>query len=333
MPQVEFYFSDSNLPTDKFLFDQVGGSENKPVPIKLIHSFKRMRHFQPYSAVVAALKESEIIEVVENDEIRRKVPIADDIGKSTMDNVKIIEDRAMPRSIYAKGFGEEGPNTQFDIEAFFAPYGPTKAVRLRRTYPEKIFKGSVFVEFDSKEMQQAFLALDSKPKFQGKELNIMSKREYVESKAEDIRAGKIKPNETRQHQGGGRGSGRGRGRGGRGRGRGGRGRDDRRGRDDDRDWRERRDGDRRNRDDRYVRDLIFALASGLALMAIFSASKDEPASEAKSDENKPSENGAAPSAAASTIEAAESKKRTHDGDAADQGDAKKSKTEEVGTDV
>lgn len=250
MHQVEFYFSDSNLPTDKFLFEQVGGSANKPVPIKLIHSFKRMRHFQPYSAVVAALKESEILEVVDNDEIRRKVPIADDIGKSTMDNVKIIEDRAMPRSVYAKGFGQEGPNTQFDIEALFAPYGPTKAVRLRRTYPEKIFKGSVFVEFDSEETQQAFLALDPKPKFQGKELIIMSKKDYVESKAEDIRTGKIKPNETRPHHGGGRGNGRGRGRGGRGRGRGGRGRDDRRGRDDDRDWRERRDGDRQKRDDR-----------------------------------------------------------------------------------
>ncbi|KAK5242475.1 hypothetical protein LTR16_008489, partial [Cryomyces antarcticus] len=151
--QVEFYFSDSNLPLDKFLFDQVGGSKNKPLPIKVIHSFKRMRHFQPYSAVVAALKDSTFLDVTEDEEIKRKVPLVD-VSDDTYQNAQAMEDKTIPRSIYAKGFGREGPSTQFDIEAFFAPYGPTNAIRLRRTYPEKVFKGSVFVEFDNEDTQK-----------------------------------------------------------------------------------------------------------------------------------------------------------------------------------
>ncbi|KAJ9636839.1 hypothetical protein H2199_007833 [Coniosporium tulheliwenetii] len=248
--QVEFYFSDSNLIQDKFLLDLVRGHENRAVPIKVIHSFKRMRHFQPYSAVVAALRESSILDVTADDEIRRKTPLPEEVGKDVDDEkIKIFEDKAMPRSIYAKGFGEEGPSTQFDIEAFFMPYGPTNQIRLRRTWQDKTFKGSVFVEFDSEDTQKAFLALDPKPKFQGRELKIMSKREYVEGKAEDIRAGKIQASGRPQF------NSRGRGRGGRGRG----DRNDRndrrrdrsrspRGDRDDKDWRGRREDFQKSKD-------------------------------------------------------------------------------------
>ncbi|OCL10677.1 hypothetical protein AOQ84DRAFT_387347 [Glonium stellatum] len=199
--QVEFYFSDSNLPLDKFLYEQVGGSENNSVPIKVIHNFKRMRRFQPYSAIVAALKHSDMLEVTDKEEVKRKVPLPGTVSKSNIeDNIKMFEDKAQPRSIYAKGFGEEGPSTQFDIEAFFMPYGPTNAIRLRRSHPDKTFKGSVFVEFDSEETQQAFLALDPKPKWNGKELTIMSKKAYCEMKLEDIKAGRVKPNENTRYQ-------------------------------------------------------------------------------------------------------------------------------------
>ncbi|SLM38530.1 lupus la protein [Lasallia pustulata] len=101
----------------------------------------------------------------------------------------------MPRSVYVKGFGEEVPSTQFDIEAFFAPYGPTNAIRLRRNN-EKLFKGSVFVEFETDDLQKAFLELETKPKWDGKELQIMSKKQYCDQKVEDIKAGKIKSNNS-----------------------------------------------------------------------------------------------------------------------------------------
>ncbi|EEP78773.1 conserved hypothetical protein [Uncinocarpus reesii 1704] len=209
--QVEFYFSDSNLPMDKFLLSKVGGSENRPVELSLLHSFKRMRRFQPFSAIVEALKTSDTIELTnDNTCIRRKVPLPESVTEDASWSVtKVFEDKAMHRSIYAKGFGKEEPSTQFDIEAFFAPYGPTNAVRLRRTN-EKIFKGSVFVEFDSEDTQKKFLALEPKPKWKGTiELLIKSKKEYCEEKVKEIEAGRVKPNKGRGNfRGRGRGNGR-----------------------------------------------------------------------------------------------------------------------------
>lgn len=187
-----------------------------------------MRHFQPLEAVIEALRESTFVELTDNDtRVRRKELPADwdDPNKIT-----VFEDAAMPRSVYVKGFGEEVPSTQFDIEAFFAEYGPTKAVRLRRTN-DKLFKGSVFVEFETEELQKAFLELDPKPKFKGNDLQIMSKKEYCEKKADDIKEGKIQPNQRYDQ---GRRNDRS-------------GRDSRRKREaeDNRDWRTRRDEDRK----------------------------------------------------------------------------------------
>ncbi|PLB41753.1 tRNA maturation protein LHP1 [Aspergillus candidus] len=238
--QVEFYFSDSNLPMDKFLLSQVGGSANRPVALELLCSFKRMRRFQPRSAIVAALRDSAAVELTENDTaVRRKTPLPETVKEAHDPGVaKVFEDKAMGRSIYAKGFGEEGPTTQLDIEAFFAPYGPTNAIRLRRTH-DKLFKGSVFVEFASEEKQQAFLALDPKPQWQGKDLLIKSKKEYCEEKVKEIEAGRVRPS-------GGRGRGRGRGGRGHGRGRGGR---------NGGDWRQRRNEDQQKDSQSERRDV------------------------------------------------------------------------------
>lgn len=223
---------------DKFLLSKVGGSTNNAVPLSTLHSFKRMRRFQPFEAIVKALKTSETLELADNDTaVRRKVPLPESVStEQNPDVIKVFEDKAMSRSIYAKGFGRFGseePTTQLDIEAFFQPYGPIKAVRLRRN-DSKIFKGSVFVEFDTEDKQKEFLALDPKPQWKGQDLLIKSKKEYCDEKVEEIKAGNVKASNLR-------------GRGGRGRGRGGRGRGGRDGRtQNNRDWRERRAEDQQN---------------------------------------------------------------------------------------
>ncbi|KAL8724875.1 MAG: hypothetical protein Q9166_007704 [cf. Caloplaca sp. 2 TL-2023] len=217
--QVEFYFSDSNLLQDKFLFGKVQGHDNLPIAISTIHSFKRMRHFQPYSAVVEALRGSATLDVIDDDKIQRKLPLPEALKDQPMDEIqKVFEDEAMKRSVYVKGFGEEQPSTQFDIEAFFASFGPTNSVRLRRT-TTKLFKGSVFVEFDSVETQKKFLSLDPSPKWNGKDLIIKSKKQYCDDKVEDIKAGRVKPRNSDEKRGQGA---------------------------DNRDWKTRRDEDQRN---------------------------------------------------------------------------------------
>lgn len=186
---------------DKFLFNQVGGSKNRPIPISVIHSFKRMRRFQPLSAVIAALEESELLEVVNGDEVKRKKPLPEDIGtKFDEVDLTVIEDEAMARSIYAKGFGMETATTQYDIENFFEPYGPVRAVRLRRN-DQKWFKGSVFVEFEDEETMKAFMDLNPKPTWNDNELLIKTKKDYCEGKVEDIKAGRVRRNDRFQHRG------------------------------------------------------------------------------------------------------------------------------------
>ena len=183
-PQVEFYFSDSNLPIDKFMWNKTGGSENKPIPVKLVSTFSRMRRFRPYETIVTALRESNALVVAGEkgeETIKRKMPYATE----KRDNVSA-------RSIYAKGFGDETPTTQFELEAFFTQFGPVNSVRLRRT-PEMLFKGSVFVEFATQDSQKKFLERDPKPTWNGHELLIMSKTAYVDDKCSQIREGKIQP--------------------------------------------------------------------------------------------------------------------------------------------
>ena len=191
---------------DQFLFSKVEGHKNCPVPLNIVHSFKRMRHFQPYSAVVDALKESAVLDLVDNDSaVQRKVPLAEEFqNKDHREVKKVYEDKAMGQSVYVKGFGAEKPSTQFDIEAFFTPFGPVNSVRLRRT-DRKEFKGSVFIEFDSAETAKAFLDLESKPKFDGKDLMIKSKKQYCDEKVDEINKGKIRRSneKSRQHKGSG----------------------------------------------------------------------------------------------------------------------------------
>ncbi|KAK1766845.1 La protein [Phialemonium atrogriseum] len=229
--QVEFYFGDSNLPTDKHMWNLTGGEENKPVSLKDICSFGRMRCFKPYSAVVAALKDSKTL-IVSGDEgeevVKRKkayVPASD------------LAQARMAASVYVKGFGDEEPSTQFEIEAFFARYGPVNAIRLRRT-PENLFKGSVFAEFQTEELAKKFLELDPAPTWKGHELMIMPKKAYVTDKTKKIQSGEIEASHNRPkrfYEGkeiGGRGNNRGRGR------------DSRRSGDPD-DWKKRRDEDQK----------------------------------------------------------------------------------------
>lgn len=208
--QVEFYFSDSNLPIDRFLLEETGGPENKPFPLRTIHQFKRMRHFQPFSAVVDAVKGSDFLVVNDKEEVSRQIPLDSKFTLDVMKNGELLTDATMLRSIYAKGFGEEKSRTAFEIEELFEPYG-VRGVRLRRE-KDGTFKGSCFIEFDSEEAAKQFLEMEEKPKFEGNELLIMGKKEYVDLKMEGIYDGTVKPNSPSRRYSGQNGRG---GRGGR----------------------------------------------------------------------------------------------------------------------
>ena len=175
LKQVEFYFSDNNLPYDKFLWTESKKNDGW-IPIKTIHSFKRMQIFQPFEEVVAALKESpQLLEVSEDGlQVRRKEEIkipSPEEGKERLE-----------RTVYAKGFGEEKPTSQVEIEAYFGKFGEMNQVRMRRT-DDGTFKSSVFAEFKNAEDAKKFVEQE-KAVFEDNELLVMSKQAYVEMKSE-----------------------------------------------------------------------------------------------------------------------------------------------------
>jgi hypothetical protein len=71
--QVEHYFSDENLQTDAHLLGKLQEG-NGTVSIAQVTGWRRMRKFRPLSAVKEALKESTVVEVINNKRLRRRDP-------------------------------------------------------------------------------------------------------------------------------------------------------------------------------------------------------------------------------------------------------------------
>ncbi|TKA33806.1 hypothetical protein B0A50_00643 [Salinomyces thailandicus] len=73
--QVEYYFSDDNLPSDAHLLGFTGRDGTNPVSISLVMSFRKMRGFKPKSVVREVLRSSSLVEVVDAHHIRRRFPL------------------------------------------------------------------------------------------------------------------------------------------------------------------------------------------------------------------------------------------------------------------
>lgn len=74
--QVEYYFSDENLPNDAYMLAHTGGSANKPFNIGRLNSFARMRTYKkPKSLIKDALAKSTKLEFTDSTHIRRRVPL------------------------------------------------------------------------------------------------------------------------------------------------------------------------------------------------------------------------------------------------------------------
>ncbi|KAI9497059.1 hypothetical protein BDB00DRAFT_936593 [Zychaea mexicana] len=184
--QVEFYFSDSNFPFDKFLFFLSKKNSEGWIPLETIVGFKKMQMItDDKDTVVSALRSanSDLVELNEaGDQIRRTKPL--------------VEQNFVARSVYAKGFplvdeNNEKPvdaliELQDKIEDFFQEHGKVLAVRLRKTdaRPSK-FKGSVFVEFDSPQLAEE--VAQKSLQYEGTDLLLKTKKAYLDEKFKKYR--------------------------------------------------------------------------------------------------------------------------------------------------
>ena len=81
-----------------------------------------------------------------------------------------------------KGFGDETPTTQIDLEIFFRGFGEIEALRLRRT-DTGLFKGSVIVQF--KNQSDAEKVLAEPQEWNGSLLDAKTKSAWIQGKKEE----------------------------------------------------------------------------------------------------------------------------------------------------
>lgn len=144
LKQVEFYFSDANLPRDRFLQEELKKNDEGWIALSVIASFKRMQSLSDDLEVIAAAVEASSLLEVSEDKlfIRRKVALPE----HSTDNMKT--------TLMIRGFSTDCTLEQ--LEEFFAGIVSNgsdgiSAIRLRRHPKTKAFKGSVFLHLNSEE--------------------------------------------------------------------------------------------------------------------------------------------------------------------------------------
>ncbi|KZV51047.1 la-related protein 6A [Dorcoceras hygrometricum] len=157
--QVEYYFSDENLPNDKFLLKYVTRNDGY-VPIGVIASFRKMKKLtRDMSLIVAALKESSLVVVSSNgNKVKRlhPLPLAD--VKDPMVCTVLVENLPEDHSVenLYKVFGEVGKIENITI------HGPNDVKEPKKcTVAEKLVSGKLhaLVEYDTVEAAEKAVTL------------------------------------------------------------------------------------------------------------------------------------------------------------------------------
>lgn len=122
LDQVEFYFSDANIVKDAFLLKHVRRNKEGYVSLKLISSFKRVKHLaKDWRAVAYAISKSEKLELNESGtKLRRKeaLPAYDQTTPS--------------RTVVAINLAEEKPVTIETVAELFRGCGEIALIRVLR---------------------------------------------------------------------------------------------------------------------------------------------------------------------------------------------------------
>lgn len=122
LDQVEFYFSDANIVKDAFLLKHVRRNKEGYVSLKLISSFKRVKHLaKDWRAVAYAISKSDKLEVNESGtKLRRKEPLP-------------AYDQTTPsRTVVAINLAEEKPVTIESVAELFRGCGEIALIRVLR---------------------------------------------------------------------------------------------------------------------------------------------------------------------------------------------------------
>ena len=171
--QLDFYFSDSNYPRDKFLRTRAESDKDGMIGIEAFKNFKRLNEIlgQPdlsmeqfVDAIIAAIKVSPPANFT-LDEEKKAVKRAQAIP---------VSDVTVPRTMWVEAVPE---NTVWqEVVEFFKPHGEVISVRVQKK-KDLDAKPCAFVEFDSAETMEKVCKLELT--FNGVVLKLRPKKTFL----------------------------------------------------------------------------------------------------------------------------------------------------------
>lgn len=179
--QVEFYFSDSNLPRDKFLKKTIQESEDEMVSVSLICSFQRMRNHLGLKEVgpenVPEETAAAVVEVIRNSSSTLRV--SEDgkrVGRvNKLSKPEEVLEQVDSRTIAAAPLPYDVKLE--DVERFFNQHGKVNSVRLpRHVATVKALCGSALIEFSSEEEANAISKLNLV--YDGADMEMKPKKDF-----------------------------------------------------------------------------------------------------------------------------------------------------------
>ncbi|KAK4347360.1 hypothetical protein RND71_033699 [Anisodus tanguticus] len=158
--QVEYYFSDANLPTDKFLLKYVTRDKEGFVPVKVIASFRKVKKLTKETSIIAAaLTESSLL-VVSRDgrKVKRLHPLPLSEIKDSKVCTVLVENLPEDHSVdnLRRIFGQTGNVKHVTIRDPHTERHPTKC-----TTAEKLLSGKLhaLVEYNTVEAAEKAVAI------------------------------------------------------------------------------------------------------------------------------------------------------------------------------
>ncbi|KAJ4976531.1 hypothetical protein NE237_001637 [Protea cynaroides] len=177
--QVEYYLSDENLPTDKFLMKYVKKDKEGFVPVTLIASFRKMKKLvRDNSLILAALQEStQLILSSDGKKVRRIHPLPVTEVNDAKSRTVLVEN--LPENYSTESiqriFGDAGKIKNISIHDPQVTEKPTKISRA-----EKIISGKIhaLLEYETVEAAEKAVATlnDEKDWRTGMRVELLLKR-------------------------------------------------------------------------------------------------------------------------------------------------------------
>ena len=197
--QVEYYFGDLNLPRDKFLREQVNLDDGW-VPLDILIKFNRLAKLTTDTEVIAKALNKSTGSLLEVSDDNKKVRRNPELPVPEMNEERRKE--LSSRTIYAKGFPKDS-STLDDILKFFKQFEEVENVIMRkytdRASKKKLFKGSVFATFKTKEQAETFLNTKDL-KYDDKELLTLWQEAYIQQKQEEYANSKDMKNKKKEKE-------------------------------------------------------------------------------------------------------------------------------------